>query len=263
MDLGLTGKVAMVMGASRGIGKAVAMGLAKEGACVSICARANAALEQAAAEIRRTTGAKVLGIQADVAREEALERWVQRTIDALGPPQIVVTNTGHPLHGNFFEVSEAEWRKHVDSILMSVVNIAHLTVPHMRTAHWGRLITLTSAQARMPQSRLLLSCSIRNAVIGLTKCLSNEFAADGITVNSVLTGRVITEIYEEATQAMAEYEGITLEEAKQRGIREVPAGRLGSSEEFANVVVFLASERSSWVTGVSLRVDGGFCKGVD
>ncbi len=262
MNLGLEGKVAMVAAASKGLGKAVAMGLAREGARVSICARQEDTLQAAASEIREATGADVLAVPTDVTQREDLEHWVERTVAELGPPLITVTNAGGPPPGNFFDLTEADWRAALDLTLMSAVHLAYKTVPYMREAGWGRVITMTSVSVKMPLDNLMLSNAIRMAVIGLTKSLSNELAGEGITVNSVLPGWTRTERVEQLLHALAQRDGISVEEAEARITRNIPAGRMGRPEEFADVVVFLASERASFVNGVSLQVDGGFYKAV-
>jgi len=262
MDLGLEGKVAMVAAASKGLGKAVAMGLAREGARVSICAREADQLQATASEIREATGVDVVAVPTDVMRRNELEHWVQRTVEELGPPLIAVSNAGGPPPGNFFDLTEADWRAAFDLTLMSAVHLAYRTVPFMREAGWGRVITMTSISVKMPLDNLMLSNSIRMAVIGLTKSLSNELAGEGITVNSVLPGWTRTERVEQLLQSIARRDGIPVEEAEARITRNIPAGRMGRPEEFANVVVFLASERASYVNGASLQVDGGFYRAV-
>lgn len=262
MDLGLEGKVAMVAAASKGLGKAVAMGLAREGARVSICAREADQLQATASEIREATGVEVVAVPTDVMRRDELEHWVQRTVEELGPPLIAVSNAGGPPPGNFFDLTEADWRAAFDLTLMSAVHLAYRTVPFMREAGWGRVITMTSISVKMPLDNLMLSNSIRMAVIGLTKSLSNELAGEGITVNSVLPGWTRTERVQQLLQSIAQRDGIPVEEAEARITRNIPAGRMGRPEEFANVVVFLASERASYVNGASLQVDGGFYRAV-
>lgn len=262
MDLGLEGKVAMVAAASKGLGKAVAMGLAREGARVSICAREADQLQATASEIREATGVEVVAVPTDVMRRDELEHWVQRTVEELGPPLIAVSNAGGPPPGNFFDLTEADWRAAFDLTLMSAVHLAYTTVPFMREAGWGRVITMTSISVKMPLDNLMLSNSIRMAVIGLTKSLSNELAGEGITVNSVLPGWTRTERVQQLLQSIAQRDGIPVEEAEARITRNIPAGRMGRPEEFANVVVFLASERASYVNGASLQVDGGFYRAV-
>lgn len=262
MDLGIQGKVAMVAAASKGLGKAAATSLAREGAKVSICARNAEMLNVAAAEIRAATGSPVLAVPADVTRRDEIDRWVEQTVAELGPPLIAVTNAGGPSPGNFFDLHEEQWRAAFDLTLMSAVHLAYKTVPYMREAGWGRIITITSVAVKMPLDNLMLSNSIRMAVIGLTKSLSNELAGQGITVNSVLPGWTRTERVEELLQARADRDGITVEEAAASITHNIPAGRMGQPGELGDVVAFLASERAGFVTGVALQVDGGYYRAV-
>lgn len=262
MDLGLRDKVALVAASSQGLGKAVALSLAQEGAKVSICARDEEQLNATADEIRESTGSTVLAVPTDVTAREALDDWVDRTVDELGPASIVVTNAGGPPPGNFFDLEEDDWRAALDLTLLSAVHLAYKTVPHMREAGWGRLITVTSISVKMPLGNLLLSNSVRMAVIGLTKSLSNEFAGEGITVNSVLPGWTRTGRVEQLLQDRAERAGTSVEEAAADITQNIPAGRMAEPQEFGDVVTFLASERASFINGVALQVDGGFYKAV-
>lgn len=262
MDLGLRGKVAMIAASSRGLGRAAALALAQEGASVSLCARGEDRLSATADDIRTATGSAVLAVPADVTDRGALERWVERTAAELGPPLIVVTNAGGPSPGDFFDVAEDNWRRAFDLTLMSAVHLAYKTVPYMRDAGWGRLITVTSFTVKMPADNLLLSNSIRAAVIGMTKSLSNEFAREGITVNSVLPGWTRTDRVEELLQSIAERDGISVEQAAANITRSIPARRMAEPQEFGDVVAFLASERASYINGVSLLIDGGISRGI-
>lgn len=262
MDLGLQDKVAMVAASSKGLGKAVAMGLAQEGAKVSVCARSEGELNATANEIREATGSPVLAVPTDVTNREEIDHWMERTVAELGPPLITVTNAGGPPPGNFFDLHEEQWRTAFDLTLMSAVHLAYKTVPYMRDAGWGRIITMTSISVKMPLDNLMLSNSIRMAVIGLTKSLSNELAGEGITVNSVLPGWTRTERVEQLLQARAERDGISVDEAAAGITQNIPAGRMGRPREFGDVVTFLASERASFINGTSLQVDGGFYKAV-
>jgi 3-oxoacyl-[acyl-carrier protein] reductase len=261
MDLGLQGKVAMVAAASRGLGAATAHVLAQEGASVSICARGRDRLTATADEIHAATGSQVLAVTADVTRRRDLEGWVDRTVEELGPPLVVVTNAGGPSPGNFFDVTEDNWRHAFDLTLMSAVHLAYKAVPYMRDAGWGRLITITSFTVKMPADNLILSNSLRMGVIGFTKSLANEFGGDGITVNSVLPGWTRTERVDELLQSRAQRDNTTPTEAATSITAEIPAGRMGQPEEFGAVVAFLASERASYINGVSLLVDGGIARG--
>lgn len=262
MDLGLQDKVAMVAASSKGLGKAVALSLAGEGANVSICARGADELQATASEIRDATGSTVLAVPTDVTRREQIDAWVDQTVAELGPPLIVVTNAGGPSPGNFFDLTEEDWRAAFDLTLMSATHLAYKTVPYMREAGWGRLIAVTSISVKMSLDNLMLSNSIRMSVIGLTKSLSNEFAGEGITVNSVLPGWTRTERVEELLQARADRDGTTPDEIAAGITHNIPAGRMAVPQEFGDVVTFLASERASYVNGVALQVDGGNYKAV-
>lgn len=259
----------MVAASSKGLGKAAAVGLAREGAKVSICARDADQLNATAEEIREAAGsgvlavpADVLAVPADVTQREEIDQWVERTVAELGPPLIAVTNAGGPPPGNFFDLNEEDWQAAFDLTLMSATHLAYQTVPHMREAGWGRLITITSISVKMPLGNLLLSNSVRMSVIGLTKSLSNEFAGEGLTVNSVLPGWTRTERVQQLLQDRAERDGISVDEAAAGITHNIPAGRMADPQEFGDVVTFLASERASFINGVSLQVDGGYYKAV-
>ncbi len=262
MDLGLQDKVAMVAASSKGLGKAAAMSLAREGARVSICARGEDELHATAREIREATGSPVLAVAVDVMDRAQIDRWVERTVADLGPPLIAVTNAGGPSPGNFFDLREDQWRAAFDLTLMSAVHLAYKTVPYMRQAGWGRVVTITSISVKMPLDNLMLSNAVRMGVIGFTKSLSNELAGEGITVNSVLPGWTLTDRVEELLQARAGRGGISVEEAAAGITRNIPAGRMGRPEELGDTVAFLASERAGFINGASLQVDGGNYKAV-
>jgi 3-oxoacyl-[acyl-carrier protein] reductase len=262
MNLGLTDKVALVTGASRGLGKAVALGFAQEGANVVICARGENALETTRQELAQATGRQVLAVAADVTRPEDVDRLVQATLDRFGRIDILVTNAGGPPAGTFLDFNPDVWQQAVNLNLMSAVRLCYAVVPVMRQQGGGRIVTITSVSVKQPLGNLILSNSVRMAVIGLTKSLSNELAQDNILVNSVCPSWTLTERVEELLRHRAEHNGTSFEEERGRLERDIPLGRLGRPEEFANVVVFLASECASYLTGVSIQVDGGFYKAV-
>lgn len=261
MELGIVGKVAMVAAASKGIGKAVALALASEGCRVSLCARGEEALKQADEEIRAIAGAgNVLAVQADVAREEDLNHWHQRTVEALGHPSILVTNTGGPPARRFMDLTDAQWEAGVQSTLMNVVRLTRLVAPAMQSAGWGRIIHLTSLVAKQPLDDLTISSTLRTGLSALTRLQSNQLAPDGVLVNAVLPGNTRTERAYALARLRSEAQGITPEEALEAAARSAPIGRMAEPAEIADAVLFLASERASFITGVSLLVDGGYCQ---
>ena len=257
MDLGLTGKVAVVAAASRGLGKAVAAALASEGAKVSIFSRSETAIRAAAEDIRRTTGGDVLALQADVTNPNDLERVVSETVKRFGRIDILVNNAGGPPPGRFETLTEQDWYRAVDLTLMSAVRLTRLALPHLRAAGGGRIINLTSIAVREPVRNLMLSNAIRAAVAGWSKTLAQELAPHNILVNCVAPGRIDTERVRELDQANATARGITYEEARAEQERAIPLGRYGTPEEFASVVAFLASNKASYITGTTIYVDGG------
>jgi 3-oxoacyl-[acyl-carrier protein] reductase len=260
MDLGLTGRVAIVAAASKGLGRAVAEELAREGAHVAICARTAATLEETAAHIRKTTGREVLHQALDVTDSTAVTSFVAGVEARFGRIDICVTNSGGP-PSNLFESTTPEvWRAAIDQLLMSTISLARETLPRMQKNKWGRLITITSSAVKQPVDGLLLSNSIRAAVTGLARTLANEYAADGITVNNVCPGYTRTARLDGLASSISARSGSKPEEVLANWEREIPAGRLGTPQEFAAVVAFLASERASYVNGTSIAVDGGLVR---
>ncbi|HKW89090.1 MAG TPA: SDR family oxidoreductase [Candidatus Acidoferrales bacterium] len=260
MDFGLKGRVAIVAAASKGLGRAVAEELAREGAEVAICARSEANLEQAAASIRKATGRDVMRQALDVTRQDAVRDFVAAVEKRFGHTDICVTNAGGPPSKKFLDISVEEWRTAVDLTLMSAVYFAREVLPRMQKRRWGRFLTITSVSVKEPIDGLLLSNSIRAAVTGLARTLANEFGPDGITVNNICPGYTITERLEELAAAQAKQTGMEREKIYERWASVVPLGRLGKPEEFAAMVAFLASERASYINGVSIAVDGGRVK---
>jgi 3-oxoacyl-[acyl-carrier protein] reductase len=257
MDLGLKGKVALVAGASKGLGKAVALAFAREGAQVAIISRDRARIEAAAQDIRNATGAQVLALAADVAQSADIQRAVNETEKTFRTIHILVTNAGGPPHGAFISLTDEQWQNTVNLTLMSTVRLSRAVIPLMQKQKWGRIIHMGSYSVKHPVENLMLSNSIRAAVVGLGKTQAMELARDGILVNSVLPGWTVTERVDQLMQDRAKRNSTDVS-AEQAGIiKNIPVGRMGQPEEFANVIVFLASERASYVNGVTLPVDGG------
>jgi 3-oxoacyl-[acyl-carrier protein] reductase len=260
MDLGLRGKVALVAAASKGLGRATAEELAAEGASVVICARVNDTLEIARDEIARKTGSEILAIAGDVSIEQDIDRIVEGAMEKFGRVDILVTNAGGPPSARFESLTSDMWRSAVELTLMSVISLTSRIAPGMRERKWGRVINIASIAAKQPVDGLMLSNSIRSAVIGFARTLANEVAADGVTVNNILPGYTLTERVEQLSQATAKREGITTEAALQKWDAEIPMRRLGNPREFGALAAFLASERASYITGQSIAVDGGWVK---
>ena len=257
MDLGLGGRVALVCGASAGLGKAVAMGLGKEGARLAICSRTEEKLTKAAEEIRRETGAEVLAVRADVSIPDEVKELVRKTVAHYNRLDILVTNAGGPPFGHFLDLPEDAWEKALRLNLLSTLSLCREAVPHMKAAQWGRIINITSFVAKQPTDGLILSNMSRPAVLGLAKSLANELAIHNILVNSVCPGAFETERHLDLSRKRAQQEGIPVEEYIKSRAKDIPLKRNGKPEEFANLVVFLASERASYITGTVIQIDGG------
>ena len=257
MDLGLRGRVAIGAAASKGLGRAVAEELSREGADVAICARTPADLEKAAAHIRSASGCDVFWQALDVSDPAAVSRFVCAVEQRFGRVDICVTNTGGPPSKLFMATTQEDWRTWTDQLLMSTVYFAKEVLPRMQKNKWGRFLTITSYSVKQPVEGLLLSNSLRAGVTGMVKTLASEFGAHGITVNNVCPGYTRTDRLDDLAGMMAERTGATTEAVFDGWRKLIPAGRLGKPEEFAAVVAFLVSERASYVNGISLTVDGG------
>jgi 3-oxoacyl-[acyl-carrier protein] reductase len=262
MDLGLKGKAAIVTAASKGMGRACAMGLAAEGARVAVCARREDELQAAAALIREKSKGEVLAVPADVTRAADIERVVARTVEAFGGVEILVANAGGPPVGGFDQMSDAEWLAAFELTFLSTVRLVREVLPHMRRRRWGRIVTIQSSSVKQPIEGLILSNGIRPGVAGLAKTLAAELGRDNILINTVCPGRILTDRLRSHLGSRAQAAGKSLEEFLPQAAGEIPLGRIGSPEEFADVVVFLASERASYVTGTTLQVDGGLIRGL-
>jgi 3-oxoacyl-[acyl-carrier protein] reductase len=259
MDLGLEGRVAIVAAASRGLGRAVAERLAREGAQVSICARRADELERAVRTIREATGRDVCARVTDITDPGAVEAFVRETADRFGRLDVCVTNCGGPPSKSFLDIGIDEWRSAVDSILMSAVYFAREALPRMKAMRWGRLLMITSATVKQPIDGLVLSNSARAAVTGLARTLANEFGPHGITVNMVCPGYTLTDRLTELADARAAG-GESREQVLERWRNEVPVRRIGTPEEFAAAVAFLCSTSASYINGAALAVDGGWTR---
>ena len=260
METGLSGKVALVAAASKGLGRAVAEAFAGEGAALSICARGEAALEQTRAAIERTSGAPAHAVAADVSRTADIERVVASTLERFGRIDVLVTNAGGPPVGAFTTHDWAAWQRAVELTLRSAVELTRAVLPGMRERRWGRVLHVTSLTVKQPIDGLMLSTSIRAAVTGFSRALANEVAGEGITVNTILPGFMNTERVVEVNRVTAAREGITVEEAERRTIAQIPVRRIGEPRELAALAVFLASDQASYITGQSIAVDGGWIR---
>lgn len=245
----------MVAAASKGIGLAVARELAEEGCKVSLCARNESGVEAAA---RLVPGSE--GFVCDVSSADQIEAWHRETVDAFGPVEILVTNTGGPPAGCWTEMTDDQWQAGFDSTLMNVVRMVRLVAPGMKESGFGRIVHVTSLVAKHPNPLLPISSTLRSGLLSLTKLQSDELARSGVTVNCVLPGHTLTDRQVHLAQVRGEREGIPFQQALEEQGAAVPVGRLAQPEEIAAAVAFLCSARASYITGTSVLVDGGIVR---
>lgn len=262
MNLELEDKVALVTAASKGLGKAVAMRLAKEGAHVSICARGEEDLKATAEEIESEAGQQVLPIQADVSETTAASRLVGATVERFGRLDVLVTNAGGPPPGEFLDLTPEDWETAVRLTLMSAVRLCYAAIPVMKEQGDGSILAMTSITVKQPLPNLVLSNSLRLSIIGLIKTLADELAPFGIRVNGICPGWTRTARVDQLLRDRARRSLTTQEEEATKIAIDIPIGRMGTPEEFAKAAAFLVSPAASYITGISLLVDGGMYRGV-
>lgn len=260
MELGLKGKVALVGGSSRGLGRAVAGELAAEGCSVVLCSRDAGAVQRAAEEIAAQTGVDTLAVATDLSEEAGVEHVISAALARFNGVDVLVTNTGGPPAGSFASHSPEVWRSAVSQNLESVLNLTRAVLPGMKERRWGRIINITSIAVKQPVDGLILSNSVRAAVTGFARTLANEVAPHGITVNNVLPGYTRTERLVQLAEHNAQARGVGVPEAYAQWEREIPMQRLGEPDELAALVAFLASNRAAYITGASIAVDGGWIR---
>ncbi len=253
MDLGLKDKIAFVAASSQGLGKSVALELAKEGAKIIICGRNKEQLEKTEQELENQTNRKLLSIAGDLSLSAEREQIIHKSLQVHGKIDILVTNTGGPPAGKLEEFKEQDWDNAYHQLLSSAVGLINGFLPGMKAQRWGRIISITSMAVKQPINNLILSNAVRASVVGLIKTLANELGMYNITVNNVMPGYTETARLKKLIENSPSFSA---------GKAEIPLGRFGKPEEFAAAVAFLASERASYITGVSLAVDGGWTKGM-
>ena len=262
MDLGIKDRVALVAAASKGIGFAAALELAREGVRVFLCSRDEARASEAAQKIHAETGATVAGVGADVTDDQAAERFVSLALDRAGRIDILVTNAGGPPASSFAAAQLETFRDAFELNTLSAIRLAKLVLPGMQAQKWGRIVNITSVSVKQPIDGLLFSNTVRAALTGWAKTVSNEVAPDNVTINNVAPGYTLTEHQDEVAEARALALGKSKEEIIASWATQGPMRRIGRPEEIAAAIAFLASERASYITGVTLQVDGGWVKGL-
>lgn len=261
MDLNLKDKIALITGASKGLGYATALQLAREGCKVVINGRDEVRVKSAAEKIKEELGSQVIGLVGDASLPDMPEKLVQQTVDAFGGLDILITNTGGPKPGSIDSLDEAAWQSGIDLCLMAHVRLIKAALPHLRKSSAPSILTVTSVSVKQPIQNLLISNSVRAATVGLTKSLALELGREGIRVNSILPGWTETERVAELLKSRVKANNSTVEEEAKRQAAEIPFGRMGQPSEFANAAVFLVSPAASYINGVMLQVDGGSYKG--
>lgn len=260
MDMGIRDKVAIVAASSKGLGRAVALGLASEGARVTIFSRSSDDINEAADEIREKTGAVVTPLVADVTKREDLQSVLDETVQRHSTVHILVNNAGGPPFAQMEELGTEDWHAALELNLLSTINLTRLAAPYMKEQRWGRVVNITSIAAKEPIGGLILSNTSRAGVLGFSKTVSAELAGYNVLVNSVCPGRIMTGRILELADKRAELLNSTRDEVIEGWNSEIPIGRLGSPGELADLVVFLCSERASYITGTAVQVDGGVVK---
>jgi len=262
VDLGLKNRVALVAASSQGLGLATAEAFAAEGCRVAMCARNHQTLEAAAEKIRKQHRAEILPAALDVGDPAAVSQFVAAVVSKFGSVDICVTNAGGPPAKGFLAATLEDWERAIELNFLSTVYFAREVIPHMQRQRWGRIITITSITTKQPVADLVLSNAVRAAVVGLVKSLANEFGKDGILVNNIGPGFTATDRLKELAKARSTATGRPEQEFLDAWAADAPLKRLGEPREFADAVVWLASERASYVTGQTVLVDGGMYKGL-
>lgn len=262
MDLGLSGRVALVCGSTKGIGRGVAKVLAQEGARVVLNGRHQTAVEHAAAQLAEETGKPITPLAADVGVRAQAESLVERVHHELGRLDVLFCNASGPPAAPFSQQSAEAFHRAVELNLLSAVHLCRAAVPLMRKQQWGRIVCLASVAAKQPLPGLILSTTARAGVLGFAKALADEVATDGITVNVVCPGFIATERIAELTETRAQREQRASQDVMREMIAGIPMARMGRTEELAAAVAFLVSERASYITGAALQVDGGFTRSI-
>jgi 3-oxoacyl-[acyl-carrier protein] reductase len=262
MNLGINDKTALVTASSRGLGKAIALQLSREGANVAICARKGEVLFRTKKEIEERSGGQILALAADVTDKDQVKKLVKSVVDTFGSIDILVCNAGGPPSGMAEDFGMADYLKALELNLLSTVNLCYQGIPHMKKQNWGRIVNLTSVSAKQPIDTLILSNTARAGVLGFSKSLSNQLAPFGITVNSVCPGYTRTERVEDLAKSYEKKGKGSVQDFFQNIEKSIPMGRLGRPYEIAAAVVFLCSEAASYITGVALQADGGFIKAI-
>ncbi|RWR12430.1 SDR family oxidoreductase [Siminovitchia fortis] len=256
MDLGLKDKKALVMASSQGLGKAIAEQFVREGTDVMIASRSEDQLKQVANELNRLQGGKVEYIRCDITNPDDIRRTVKHTVDVFGRIDILINNAGGPPAGSFEDLNDQDWQRSFELNLLSYIRVIREALPFLKEKG-GRIINIASSSIREPIPGLILSNTFRLGIVGLSKTIADEFAKYNILVNTVGPGRIATERVEHLDEAHAQREGVSVDEIKARSKKDIPLGRDGKPEEFAKVVVFLASEGNTYMTGSTFVVDGG------
>ncbi len=261
MDLGLSGRKALVLGASRGLGAATARALAMEGASVYACARSIDRIEGWIAALPEAMRASVVPMRLDLADLSSVEAVSRRVVEA-GGVDILVNNSGGPAPSSAEQAPRSDWIAQFEAMAANIIHLTQALLPQMKARNWGRIVTIASSGVEQPIPNLAISNGLRAAVVGWSKTLAGEVAGKGITVNVVTPGRIGTERVASLDASAAQRTGASVEEVARQSAASIPAGRYGRPEEFADVVTFLASERASYVTGTLVRVDGGMVRSV-
>ncbi|SCX91467.1 SDR family oxidoreductase [Desulfoluna spongiiphila] len=257
MNLGIEGKLALVSASSRGLGRSCADALASEGCRVAVCSRNEASAQKAAHEISEQYDVEAMGFEADLAKKEDIDRLINQVTDALGTPDILVTNAGGPPPGTFEATALPDYQKALDLNLMSAVHLIHHVYPAMKAKGWGRIIAITSISVKQPIGDLLLSNMARSGLTGFLKTIATELAPHGITVNALLPGTHKTKRVDKLTRDRAALAGKTEEEVYRQMVSAIPCGAFGNPSDFGAAAAFLASRQANFITGHNLLVDGG------